>query len=100
VQNMSGHYYMAPGEEKYFANVGAWGVPAQRYVYFYTGTPQNGTSNVLYGLSSACQNSSTSPGMMVMDGFGFEYIEYIEGQQITKRQIGAKPLMVKCREPY
>jgi len=29
-------------------------------------------------------------------GFGFEYIEYIEGQQITKRQIGAKPLIIKC----
>jgi len=99
VVNISDYYYMAPGEDKYFANVGAWGVPAQRYIYFWTGAPTNTSSNVLYGLSSTCQNSTANPGMMIMKDFGFEYMEYIDGQQITKRQIG-KPLMVKCREPY
>jgi len=98
--NISDYYYMAPGEEKYFANIGAWGVPAQRYIYLTTGSPTNSSSNTMFGLSSTCQNSSASPGMMVMKDFGFEYIEYIEGQQITKRQVGSKPLIVKCREPY
>ncbi|MFA6328062.1 MAG: hypothetical protein WCY41_01305 [Candidatus Micrarchaeia archaeon] len=27
--------------------------------------------------------------------FGFEYSQYMEGQQITKREIG-KPLIIKC----
>jgi hypothetical protein len=45
--------------------------------------------------------SRTQPyGSLVVDGFGFEYVEYIEGQQITKRQIGAKPLIVKCLSNY
>jgi len=100
VQNISDYYYMAPCEEKYFAHVGAWPVPAHRYVYFFVGTPANETGNTLRGLSSTCQNSSAAPGMMIMNGFGFEYIQYIEGTQITKRQIGSKPLVVKCREPY
>jgi hypothetical protein len=29
---------------------------------------------------------------------GFEYIQYVEGQQITKRQIG-KDFIVKCLPP-
>jgi len=98
--NISDYYYLAPGEEKYFAFDDAWGVPVKRYVYFRTGTPSDLANNNLYGLSSTCQNSTANPGMMVMKDFGFEYIEYLDnGQQITKRQIG-KPLMVKCREPY
>jgi len=36
----------------------------------------------------------------VMNNFGFEYIEYIEGQQITKQQIGAKPVTIKCMNNY
>jgi hypothetical protein len=35
-------------------------------------------------------------GAAVVNGFGFEYTEYIEGQQIVKQQIGAKPLVMKC----
>ena len=99
VQNISDYYYMSPGEEKYFAYTGAWSVPANRYVYFRIGAPTNSTTNILFGLSSTCQNSSAAPGMMIMDDFGFEYIQYIEGTQITKRQVGSKPLVVKCREP-
>ena len=36
--------------------------------------------------------------MLDYKSFGFEYIEYIDNQQITKRQIG-KDWIVKCREP-
>jgi len=34
----------------------------------------------------------------VMNNFGFEYTEYIEGQQITKQEIGTKPIVIKCME--
>ena len=99
VENISIYYYMAPGEEKYFGFSAAWELPANRTVYFTTGTPQNGTSNRLDGVSSTCQNSNVTPGTMIMNSFGFEYIQYLEGQQITKRQYGAKPLMIKCGPP-
>jgi len=46
------------------------------------------------------QSSSSSPsyGTLNINSFGFEYVEYIDGQQITKKQLG-KPLVVKCSEP-
>jgi len=50
------------------------------------------------GASSLCQNSSTSSGTLDYKTLGFEYIEYVEGQQITKRQIG-KEFIVKCLPP-
>jgi hypothetical protein len=35
-----------------------------------------------------------------MKDFGFEYVEYVDGQQITKREIGGKPLVLGCNEPH
>jgi len=96
--NISDYYYVAPGEEKYFATGWAHGGSyCRRHVLFTTGAT---SSNSVGGASSVCQNSPSSPGMINFNTFGFEYIEYIDGQQITKRQIGVKPLIAKCREPY
>ena len=96
-QNLSDYYYLAPGEEKYIATGGVWyGLPCHRYVYSHVGGTSS-TANVR-GASSVCQNSSTSPGTLSYKSIGFEYIMYIDGQQITKRQIG-KELIIKCREP-
>jgi len=96
--NISDYYYMAPGEEKYFASPGFHGTGfCRRHLEFRTATS---SSYALGGASTVCQNSSTDPGMINFKTFGFEYIEYIDGQQITKRQIGAKPLMAKCNVPY
>jgi len=94
--NMNDYYYMAPGEEKYFAYILAFsGIPCSRSIYSIQGG--SGGHNV-GGASSLCQNSSASPGYLDYKTLGFEYIEYIDGQQITKRQIG-KELIIKCREP-
>jgi len=96
--NISDYYYLAPGEEKYVAPGGNYyGLACYRYITSYVG----GTSSDRYvrGAASVCQNSSTSPGMLSYKTFGFEYIVYIDGQQITKRQIG-KDLIIKCREPF
>jgi len=85
---------MAPGEEKYFD---IWfGSPCRWFFYAITGVS---TSYTVGGASSICQNSSVSPGTLSYKSFGFEYIEYVDNQQITKRQIG-KDLIVKCREPH
>jgi len=94
--NISDYFYMAPGEEKYFAT--GWmhgGSYCRRHFYLTSGAS---TGLFLGGAKSVCQNSTSSPGTAQLDNFGFEYIEYIDNQQITKRQIG-KELIIKCREP-
>jgi len=89
--NYSNYFYLAPGEESYIAHAGPQGLPCHRENYFGTST----VGGMIGGASSECQNSSTDPGMVVFNSFGFEYIEYIEGQQITKREVGKK-LIIKC----
>lgn len=89
------YYYLAPSEEDYFAWQTSDGLCDSR-VAFSTGATSGYTVG---GASTLCQNSSASPGQVLFRSFGFEYIQYVEGQQLVKRQIGAKPLIVKCREP-
>lgn len=95
--NMSDFFYLSPGEESYFANAANGAL--SRTVLFI---PQTSSSSgyFLAAFSSGCKNSSSDPGTLVVPTLGFEYVTYIEGQQITKRQIGAKPLVAKCRSPY
>ena len=106
--SLSGRVVLSPGEEFYFGD---------RLNYF-PGVPDRGTGNrnffffctdSCWGLGSATFPIATSTsycsrtqpyGSLIVDGFGFEYIQYIEGQQITKRQVGAKPLIVKCMNNY
>jgi hypothetical protein len=91
--NFSDYYYMAPGDENYIGFDSPYGLPCNKWINVYY------EANWGYA-SSVCQNSSSSPGTLIIENFGFRYIEYVEGQQITKRQIGAKPLIVKCGPPY
>ena len=93
--SFSNYFYLAPGEESYIAH-SSQGLPCHRETYFSTGTSSGGN---IGGAASICQNSSTDPGMVVFNSFGFEYIEYIEGQQITKREVGRK-LIIKCDPRY
>jgi len=95
--NISDYFYLAPGEERFFARGSQYGLPCDRYFRSYVG----GTSSLydVRGAASVCQDSASSPGFLDYKSFGFEYIQYIDGQQITKRQIG-KELIIKCREPY
>ena len=92
VYNISDYYYLAPGEKKKFMLSG------QGMIAFYLdGSTMYGWR--FYAASSICENSNMSMGTLVVNNVGFEYIEYIDGQQITKRQVGAKPLIIKCHEP-
>jgi len=93
--NISDYFYLAPGEEKYFA--WGFGTSCNWATYARTGSS---TGYYIGGASSVCQNSTASPGTLSYKTFGFEYIEYLDSnQQITKKQIG-NDLLVKCREPY
>jgi len=93
--NISDYFYMASGEEKTLGYNVAFGTVCDRQFYAVT-SGSNGVT--LGGASSLCQNSSASPGTLDYKTLGFEYIVYIEGQQITKRQIG-KDFIVKCLPP-
>lgn len=95
--NIADYFYLAPGEERYFSRPGWFGSVCDYNINAVTGSS---TNNAVGGATSVCQNSTQSPGMVVFRSFGFEYIQYVEGQQITKRQLGSKPLIIKCREPY
>jgi hypothetical protein len=92
VWNASDYFYLGPGEEKYLAySVGAcdWRIISRTSASatYYAG-----------GATSICQNSSASPGTLDYKSIGFDYIQYFEGQQVTKRQIG-KDFVVKCGPP-
>jgi len=91
---ISDYFYLAPGEEMAFATSIGSLLPAggtELRVHF----SNNGSIsvNVLGGAKQYCTSSSS---YVDYDSFGFEYIEYINGQQVTKRQIGSKPLFFKC----
>jgi len=95
-RNISDLYYLSPGEEAYFgSNMSNMfpQLPLCRHFDMQTAASSNLWD--LGGLNSAC-GTATARGTLVMKDFGFEYIEYVEGQQITKREVGAKPLAIKC----
>ena len=93
--NISDNFYLGPGEEKYFGFINAFGTPCDLQIVAQTIAS---TGYKLGGASSLCQNSTASPGTLDYKTLGFEYIQYIEGQQITKRQIG-RDFIVKCGLP-
>jgi len=96
-QNMSDYFYLSPGEENCFGWAAPYfTLPAHRgFNVFAAGGSSSG--RYLYAGDSLCAYNSTSAGTLAVKSFGFEYIEYIDGQQITKRQIG-KPLIIKCKQ--
>ena len=95
--NISELGYLGPGGEAYFGTSAYGSGLCNREIWAYTTGSTGGTS---LKMNSVCQNSSSAPGALVSNIFGFDYIEYIDNQQITKRQIGSKPLALKCRNPW
>ena len=103
VISIADYFYLAPGEENYLADTN-WGskthynVPVERFIAFYLTSAGSSVGGYdLYAASSVC-NPTPPYSSTVVKNFGFEYIEYIEGQQITKRQVG-KDLIIKCSQP-
>lgn len=95
-RQLADYFYMGPGEEQYLGwKVIYPGLPQDREILFQT------TASGQYALGGAAAVCSAAEaanaGFAQMNGFGFEYVEYVEGQQMTKRQVGNKPLIIKCR---
>ena len=99
VANVSDYYYMAPGEEKVFGFSWYGGITCSNWFMSQTGASVS-AFGYLGRASSVCQNSTDAPGTLYYKTLGFEYIVYMEGQQVTKRQISSEPLIVKCLQPY
>lgn len=96
VLSIANYFYLAPSEEKQFSNW-LFGSACDYYILPSTGG-SGGGGYVFGGATSVCQNSTASPGTLSYKNLGFEYVEYIEGQQITKTQIG-KAFVLKCLPP-
>ena len=95
-QNMSDFLYMGPGEENFIGWTTTTGFSCDREIALRAAS----TTGYLVGIASQiCPNSTTNNGITSISSFGFEYIEYIDGQQITKRQMSAKPLIIRCIAP-
>ena len=85
--SIANDYYLAPGEEKVFGS--------PRVITFML-PPYPNTCQYLDAASSVCQNSTNSPGLTIMKDFGFEYVTYVDNVEITKKQIGSAPLIIRC----
>lgn len=96
-------YSMQPGEEKAFVMPLYWGLPdpgvsKRQYVIFLgEGSQSHGTDAFPYGSAQSLCPSSGNAGYFTAKDFGFEYETMVEGQTITKQQVG-KPVVIKCIE--
>jgi len=93
--NLSDILSMAPGEESYIGF--GMGLPTIKEVDFYT-TSGCGNTYKLCGADSVCYPNA-SYGTLQVKNFGFEYTAVIDGQRVTKRQIGTAPLTIRCGSP-
>jgi len=89
--------YLAPGEETCFTHTALPAITCPNggpyRMYFHTGSGVAST-HVLNGAKTVCNPDGT--GILGIPQFGFEYIQYMDGQQLTKKQIGSKDLLIKC----
>lgn len=84
-------FRLGPGEEVALGRKAEYpALPFSRYLLF---TPAACSND--YWICSAQTGCNTSNFVSVRN-FGFEYVQYVEGQQITKREVGAKPLIIRC----
>jgi len=95
--------YLAPGEEKFLIkyNGGAYDTNSW-WLGLYTYAVGSG-----YRLHYIRAAQPCAPGeigkegsILILKDFAFEYDEYVEGQTITKQEIGAQPLMSRCLGEY
>jgi len=99
-------YQMGPGEEieigrpPYFTPDPGSG--NRRFFPFITnGGGKSVSSGSFYNIPASYCTRTAPYGTFVVNNFGFEYTVTVEGQTLTKRQIGAKPLAIKCTNaPY
>jgi len=94
--NISDAYYLGPGEEAYIGNPNLGASLSWKHVDVFADGAGSDGAQILRAASTLCNRNTFPPGVLQINNFGFEYIMYIDNQPITKRQIGAKPLIIKC----
>jgi hypothetical protein len=105
IATLSGRVLLAPGEEfvfgitYLFAGVPDLGSGNRTYFSFSGSDATSYTANLMNAASSLCSRSAPY-GYLTVSNFGFEYTQTIEGQTITKRQVGTAPLIVQCMNNY
>jgi len=93
----AGAYVIPAGGEAYFGSGTFAGLPATLDIEGEINGGSGcggGGSSVRLCLRQRCDTQGK--GLVVVRNFGFEYTETIEGQTITKRQVGSKDLIIKC----
>ena len=104
--NISDVYRLAPGEEMEIGRSPYFtpdpGSGNRRFISFkYSGTGKYGSLGDFNDIPASYCTRDAPYGVLIVNNFGFEYTQTIEGQTLTKRQIGAKPLAIKCtNSPY
>jgi len=104
--NISDIYRLAPGEEMEIGRSPFFppdpGSGNRRFFNFYTTSGGKSASNAyFYNIATSYCTRSPPYGTLVVNNFGFEYTETIDGQTITKREVGVTPLAIKCTDaPY
>lgn len=92
--NSMSEIYLAPGEETCFGHRYIGGEDCYQHSFAFL---QDNETGSYYGLPAASAICDTQgKGVLTVENFGFEYVQYVEGQQITKRQVGAKDLLIRC----
>jgi len=86
---------LSPGEEGCVGSDHMPSSPLDMRCMGYQIEYTNVTTTYFLKVASRCDDRS--PGIFIIRNFGFEYIEYVDGQQITKRENG-KDLMTKCAQ--
>jgi len=107
---MNTRYTLAPGEEIDFLEPAITGGPdpglGNRHLVTFTNPDANTsatsgwTANFQPWAAKSYCDRAAPYGYFIIENFGFEYTQTIDGQTITKRQVGAKPIIVKCRDNY
>ena len=99
-------YTLAPGEEREIGRSPFFtpdpGYGNRRFFVFDNKIgPKSASVGHFYAIATSYCTRTAPYGVLVVNNFGFEYTVTIEGQTITKKQIGAKPLAIKCtNSPY
>jgi len=93
--SIAGAYIVPPGGEAYFGSASFAGLPVTLDIEgeLVGGSGCGGGASIRLCLRSRCDQQGK--GTVVVKNFGFEYAETVNGQTITKRQVG-KDLMLKC----
>ena len=111
MRNISDFYYLAPGEEKTLKGSAFGGqhmiiampesintATTASYIFNAAAvrcrSPVNNNNATQFNIDIA-NYPNYDYGALQINDFGFEYVMYIDGVEITKRQVG-KPLLARC----